>query len=63
MWLRAFIDVGWRRLVDLGYLTAGEGESIWRTFLEFEHRPGSWMINPGVLEMVASSPAATPKIG
>lgn len=61
MWLRGFIDVGWRRLVDLGYLSACQGESIWRTFLEFEARPGTWMITPGVLEIIATVRTTKPK--
>jgi len=53
-WLRAFIDVGRRRLVDLGYMTASRADSIWQAFTAFETEPGARMIAPGVLEIVAS---------
>jgi SAM-dependent methyltransferase len=53
LWLHTFTDVGRRRLVDLGYLTEGRAEAIWREFTEFEISPGARMITPGVLEIVA----------
>ena len=52
-WLRAFLEVGRRRLVDLGYLSSSRCDSIWQAFLNFESAPGSWMITPAVLEIVA----------
>jgi len=52
-WLRAFIEVGRQRLVDLGYLSASRAESIWQGFTALEGRPRTWMITPGVLEIVA----------
>lgn len=52
-WLRSFVEVGRRRLVELGYLSAGRAESIWRAFTLLEATPGAFMITPGVLEIVA----------
>jgi SAM-dependent methyltransferase len=52
-WLRAFIEVGRQRLIDLGYLSATRAESIWQAFLTAEATPGTWMISPGVLEIIA----------
>ena len=52
-WLRAFIDVGRRRLNDIGYLTPQRSEGIWEAFNAFEAAPGSRMITPGVLEILA----------
>jgi ubiquinone/menaquinone biosynthesis C-methylase UbiE len=54
MWLRSFIEVGRRRLIELGYLNASRAESIWRAFTAFEATPEARMITPGVLEVVAS---------
>lgn len=53
-WLRAFIEASRRRLVELAYLSAERAEAIWETFSRFEETPGTWMITPGVLEIVAS---------
>jgi len=53
-WLRTFIEVGRQRLVELGYLTPGRAESIWQLFTDFEASPGTWMMTPGVLEVVAT---------
>jgi SAM-dependent methyltransferase len=52
-WLRAFIDVGRRRLIDLGYLTESRSEAIWKAFTDLEATNGTWMITPGVLEIIA----------
>ncbi|HLY19377.1 MAG TPA: class I SAM-dependent methyltransferase [Bryobacteraceae bacterium] len=52
-WLRAFVEVGRARLVDLGYLSEARAGSIWRAFLQMEASPGARMISPGVLEIVA----------
>ncbi len=52
-WLRAFICVGRRRLVELGLMSDERAEAIWRTFTQLETRPGTWMITPGVLEIIA----------
>jgi SAM-dependent methyltransferase len=52
-WLRTFIDVGRRRLTEIGYLTPQRSEGIWEAFNAFEAAPGSRMITPGVLEILA----------
>jgi len=53
-WLRAFIEVGRRRLVELGYLSESRSGAIWRGFAEFESTPNARMATPGVLEIVAA---------
>jgi SAM-dependent methyltransferase len=53
-WLRAFIEVGRQRLVDLGHLSASRAESIWQAFIAAEAAPGTWMVSPGVLEIIAT---------
>ena len=53
VWLRAFIEVNRQRLVDLGYLSEDRAGSIWRSFTALEAKPGTWMITPGVLEIIA----------
>ena len=55
-WLRSFIEVGRQRLVDLRYLTASEAESVWSAFQSVEAAPGTRMITPAVLEIVAQKP-------
>ena len=52
-WLREFIRTGRKRLVQLGFLSGAESESIWREFTRLEAEPGARMITPGVLEIVA----------
>lgn len=52
-WLRTFIELGRRRLVELEYLTPHRAESIWQAFTDLEAVPGTWMITPGVLEVIA----------
>ena len=52
-WLATFVEVG-RRLVDLGYLSAGRAAAIWQAFIAFQAMPGARMITPGVLEIVAA---------
>jgi SAM-dependent methyltransferase len=52
-WLRTFIEIGRRRLVELGYLTPDRAESIWQVFTDLEAAPGTWMMTPGVLEVIA----------
>ena len=50
-WLATFLEVGHRRLVDLGYLTPAE--SIWHAFTALRATPGARMITPAVLEITA----------
>ena len=52
-WMRSFIEVGRQRLVDLGYLSAVQAESIWQAFTAMEPMPGTRMVSPAVLEIVA----------
>ena len=52
-WLATFVEVGRRRLVDLGYISASRSESIWRAFLALASHSGARMVTPGVLEIVA----------
>lgn len=53
-WMKSFVEVGRQRLVDLGYLSAIQAESIWQAFTAIEAMPGTRMISPGVLEIVAA---------
>jgi len=53
-WLATFVEVGRRRLVDLGYLPPSRAESIWQAFTTLQATPGARMITPGVLEIVAA---------
>jgi SAM-dependent methyltransferase len=55
-WMAAFVEVGRRRLVDLGYLSARRSESIWQAFTALQATPGARMITPAVLEIVAARP-------
>jgi SAM-dependent methyltransferase len=52
-WLREFIRLGRQRLVELGFVSAAEAESIWREFARWEAEPGARMVTPAVLEIVA----------
>jgi SAM-dependent methyltransferase len=52
-WLRAFIEINRQRLVDLGYVTHDRAEFIWQSFTSLEAEPGTRMITPGVLEIIA----------
>jgi len=53
-WLRAFIEINRQRLAELGYLSHDRAESIWRSFTGLEAKAGTWMITPGVLEIIAA---------
>ena len=53
-WLKAFIHVGLRRLVDLGFLTAVRSDEIAADFAAAEAKPSTLMISPGVLEIIAT---------
>jgi SAM-dependent methyltransferase len=59
-WLRTFIEVGRKRLLDLGYLSVERAESIWQVFTRLEATPGRRMITPAVLEVVAVRKALQP---
>ena len=52
-WPRTFMDVGLKRLVDLGDLTEDQARAITRAFEEGEATPGTRMVTPAVLEIIA----------
>jgi SAM-dependent methyltransferase len=52
-WPRAFIDVGVRRLVDLGELSEAKGRAIRDAFAAGEAAPGTRMVTPTVVEIIA----------
>lgn len=55
-WCRAFAEVGPRRLADLGFLTDIEASDAWRDFLTAEAAPGTLMVTPLVLQIIARKP-------
>jgi hypothetical protein len=52
-WPKAFIEVGLRRLVDLGHLQSERVGKIWEAFINSEAAPHTLMITPAVLEIIA----------
>lgn len=52
-WPRTFLRVGLQRLTDLGRLTPEKAEGVKRAFDACEARPGSLLITPTVLEIIA----------
>ena len=52
-WPKAFIEVGLKRLSDLGYLTTGRAQAISEAFAACEASPHALMVTPAVLEIVA----------
>ncbi|MCI0596059.1 MAG: methyltransferase domain-containing protein [candidate division Zixibacteria bacterium] len=52
-WPKSFIDVGLRRMVDLGRLTEDKARAILEDFAAREAQPGTLMITPAVLEIIA----------
>jgi SAM-dependent methyltransferase len=52
-WPKAFIQVGLRRLVDLGHLTSARAQVILKAFETSEAAPHTLMITPAVLEIIA----------
>ena len=52
-WPKAFIEVGARRLVDLGRMKQQRAHKILAAFADCEKRPGTLMITPTVLEIIA----------
>ncbi|HVQ30006.1 MAG TPA: class I SAM-dependent methyltransferase [Vicinamibacteria bacterium] len=59
-WPRTFIEVGLKRLVELGRLSEARAGEIWRSFREREAGPGALMATPAVLEVIAVRPRRTP---
>jgi hypothetical protein len=52
-WPTAFIQVGLRRLVDLGHLTADRARAISEALAASEAAPRTLMVTPAVLEIIA----------
>lgn len=52
-WPKAFVDVGVKRLVDLGKLSPDRGRAIQEAFNRAETQPGSLLVTPLVLEIIA----------
>jgi hypothetical protein len=52
-WPRTFIRVGLERLVSLARMSSERAEEIWRSVEEREAAPGTLMVTPAVLEIVA----------
>ena len=53
-WPTAFVQVGIRRLAALGYLTDTRAKEISDALIERESMPGTLMMTPAVLEIVAA---------
>lgn len=53
VWPDIFVDVGLRRLVDLGRVTAEQAAGIRRAFHESQSTPGAFQLTPTVLEIIA----------
>ena len=52
-WPKSFIEVGLRRLVELGHLSADRASAISQAFAAREAAPHTLMITPAVLEIIA----------
>lgn len=52
-WPKAFFTVGLERLVELGRVEAKRAQAMRAAFDGAEHTPGTFMITPTVLEIVA----------
>ena len=52
-WPRAFVEVGLRRLVDLGRLSASEAAAVQENFAARQAEPTTLMATPAVLETIA----------
>jgi SAM-dependent methyltransferase len=53
-WPKSFVDVGLRRLVDLGEMTPERADEVRNDFVACESAPHARMITPGVLEIIAT---------
>jgi SAM-dependent methyltransferase len=64
-WPMSFVEVGLRRLVDIGHLTPARAEAIARAVAACEAAPHTLMITPAVLEIIAvkGAGAAPPATG
>ena len=56
-WPKAFVGVGVDRMLELGAVTAEEAERMRFAISDAEKQPGSLMITPAVLEIIASRTA------
>jgi SAM-dependent methyltransferase len=52
-WPRAFVDTGLQRLVQLGAVTDEASRQTWEEFLAREAEPGTRMITPLVMQVIA----------
>jgi len=52
-WLQRFAEIGIARLVELGELSAEQGQALAGAWAACAARPGVHMLTPGVLEIVA----------
>jgi hypothetical protein len=55
-WPRSFVEVGLKRLVDLGRVSEGRAREIGEAFRAREARPETLMVTPTVLEIIAARP-------
>jgi len=53
LWPSAFLRVGAHRLSELGRITSEKAKAVERAFEACETRPGTLMITPAVLEIIA----------
>ena len=56
-WPKAFVEVGVKRLVDLGQLTPERGRAIRDAFARAATQPGTLVITPLVIEIIATKKA------
>jgi len=53
-WPRAFVKVNLQRQADLGVLTGKRADEILKAFEDREKRPGTLMVTPAVVEIIAT---------
>lgn len=52
-WPRTFVEVGLRRLVELGDVSEERARAITQAFATGEATPGTRMVTPAVIEIIA----------
>ncbi len=52
-WPQAFVEIGVRRLVELGRMGASDADDVVRALRETAQRPGAFLVTPTVLEVIA----------
>lgn len=52
-WPKSFLEIGLKRFVDLGHISADRAEAITRAVAAAETTPHTYMITPAVLEIIA----------